>query len=242
MSFKVVNNKRLFLSFIFFSIGLIIPLFSVRPNTTFWQSLLDIYTNEWYSMMMLLSLSMLVINYYEITSNVNVVIRQINLKDYIDKNTKNLIKTIIIFMLISLIFTITISLILSNLSFETINYFPYNIPFNLYTVFTIVRFMIFMLLFSIIIYYFNWQNITLANITIGVLSILLLFDFNIMINGIPMIVTTLFKPVSFKSFNKEVIYSIYHIILLMLILTISYYTKFNKSQKDKLKWNIKLKL
>ncbi len=241
MNFKRYSIKKFFPSFFLCSvIGLLISFFSFS-ETNFFHKILEMLNNRWFTVTLLLAVSILINEIYNLYHNTNIIMRNTSFKSYIKNIIFDIIFYITLFMLIVLIILCILAFIYCKNNFEIVNFSYYNIPLYKYILFFYCRMIILLILIGIIEFFLRWKVSGLAvAIFTTLLIIFMMFglDFvvsNNMINKLsefPIFITSYFEVNHYFSFRLEFIASLIQIFFWAISILIVYKVFFIKQQKD----------
>ena len=223
---SMIKTKTLIITIILVFLGSFSGIFKLGSKiwqANFFHQFLFCLTSKWNIILILIAISINIISLSLDFKNNTVILRYKNYKAYLKDNFKYNILYITILLIISLFLTTFLSLIVTEFKIEIIKYTYYNIPNWLYLLFYLLRLIILINLLSMIIFYLNQKfgnKVTLIFLIFIIMPIVFPFNkFGIetRIRDFPIFFNSFFELISYKSFGLEILYSLIHIVILILI-------------------------
>ncbi len=244
MSLKKYSIKKIFLHFFICSIiGLLISFFSFS-EINFWNKVLEMITNRWFVVTLLVAISVLVNDVYNLYCNKNIMLRHTSLQILIKKAISDISFLIFVYMLIIFLILSILAIIYCEGNFEVVNFSYYSMPLYIYNIFFYIRLIVFLILIGIIEFILKWKtNGVVTSIFTTMLIILMLFGFDFVISSniitkfseFPIFITSYFEVKPYFSFKLELVASFIQFLFWIFLIIIGYKNFFVKQQKDRMK-------
>ncbi len=224
---SILNGKIVIITIIlvfFGSFGGIFTLGNKLWNANFFDQMLSCLTLPFNIILIFLAISINIISLSNDIKNNTVILRYKDFQSYLKENFKYNILYISILFLISLFLTIFSCLILTELKIVIVDYQFYHISNLLYFFFYLFRTIVFVYLISTIIFYFNQKfgnKLTLFFLIIFLIQFVIpleSFGIQTKINGFPLLLSTFFSLIEYKSFLIEIIYSLVYFGIMLIFL------------------------
>lgn len=241
MSRDLISPKKMIISFLILSFGLLAAFMSPTNEMNFWNKLLEMITNKWVTIMLLVAIvnATTYLNSDE-RKNANFLIRFQNLSSFFKKNIDQIWKIVLIFILYIMFVSFFGSFIFcGHNNIENINYLYYNIPMWLYILFYVFKLYFFMLGMGILTYLlqFKFSNYIIVILLMVFIAMMLVVEVSTKIDDIynmPILISNYFKIIEYSTFFLEIFSNLIQLIIMNFVILIIFNYYSNKKWRSKI--------